>query len=139
MDRVRLFALAAGGAAAVLLLSAAQRPAALAPTSGGLWEINGVPTASGPVRMCLGDTVELAQFEHRGQNCRRTLISDTPSTTVIHYTCAGGGFGETRMTLVTPRSLRVETQGISGNFPFHYVLQARRIGDCRGAATASAH
>lgn len=123
----------------MLLLGAAQRPAALATTSPGLWEISGLPSANGPVRVCLGDTVELAQFEHRGQNCARQVISDSPSESLINYTCAGGGFGETRMNVVTPRSLRVETQGISGNFPFHYVLQARRIGDCRGAATASTH
>ena len=42
----------------------------------------------------------------------------------------GGGFGRTKMTVLTPRSMRVETQGISNNAPFNYVLQVRRLGDC---------
>ena len=29
-----------------------------------------------------------------------------------------------------PRSMRIETQGISGNLPFNYQLHARRVGDC---------
>jgi len=128
----------AAGAAAVLALGAA-RPAALAPTSGGLWEISGVPGARAPARVCVADTVSLAQFEHRGQSCTRLVISDTPSTTVIHYTCAGGGFGRSKLTLVTPRSLRIETQGISGNFPFNYVFQARRIGECGPRQSAANH
>jgi len=32
--------------------------------------------------------------------------------------------------LITPRSIRIETQGISDNLPFNYVIQARRVGDC---------
>jgi len=60
------------------------------------------------------------------------VISDKPSETVVHYTCPGGGFGQTKMTVLTPRSMRVETQGISDNAPFNYVLQVRRVGDCPG-------
>ena len=44
---------------------------------------------------------------------RAKIVSDKASETVIHYTCADGGFGRLEMTLLTPRSLRVETQGIS--------------------------
>jgi hypothetical protein len=42
------------------------------------------------------------------------------------------------MTVITPRSIRIETQGISGDLPFNYVLQARRIGECTASA-AKAH
>jgi hypothetical protein len=118
----------------MVILAAAQRPnqrpAALAETSGGLWEISGAPGARVPPRLCIADTAVLAQFEHRAQMCTRLVISDTPPTALIHYTCAGGGFGRSKMTLITPRSIRIETQGISENLPFNYVLQARRVGDC---------
>lgn len=115
----------------VLALGAAVRPTALAPTSGGVWELAGVPGAR-PARQCVADTTALAQFEHRAKNCTRVVISDSGPTAVIHYTCAGGGFGQSKMTVITPRSLRIETQGISGNLPFNYTLQARRVGDCDG-------
>jgi hypothetical protein len=82
--------------------------------------------------VCLADPIALAQYEHRAASCTRVVISDKPSETVVHYTCPGGGFGQTKMTVLTPRSMRVETQGISDNAPFNYVLQVRRVGDCPG-------
>jgi hypothetical protein len=72
----------------------------------------------------------LAQYEHRQARCTRVVISDKGTETVIHYTCADGGFGQSKVTLLTPRSLRIDTQGISGNLPFHYQLHARRVGEC---------
>ena len=120
--------IAAFAAAALLpLLAAADRPEMLRRTSGGLWEISG---NGGDRRLCVANPVVLAQYEHRGKPCTRVVIRDTDALTEIHYTCPGGGFGRSTMTLVTPRSLRIETQGISNQAPFHYVLQARRVGDC---------
>lgn len=129
----------AASAAAIVTLGAAQRPAALAVTSSGLWEVTGVPGARGPERLCVADTAALAQYEHRGKSCTRVVISDTPTATVIHYTCPANGFGQSKLTVLTPRSLRIETQGISDNLPFQYVLQARRIGECGPSQSASRH
>ena len=120
----------AGGAALLLAVTAAARPATLDKTSPGLWEITGFPSPEKSDRQCVADTAMLAALEHRGQSCKQVVISDTPSSTVIEYTCSGGGFGRTKLTLLTPRSLRIETQGISSQYPFNYVIQARRIGDC---------
>ena len=122
-----------GGAAGLLLLTltaAAARPAVLTQTRPGIWEISGIPGASAPRRLCIGDLGLLAQFEHRTASCTRVVIRDQPTVSEVHYTCSGGGFGQTTIGLLTPRSLRIETQGISKNAPFHYVLQARRMGDC---------
>ena len=76
------------------------------------------------------DLAILAQYEHRKAQCTRRVIRETPTFAEIQYSCPGGGFGRTTVGLLTPRSLRVETQGISQNAPFHYVLQARRVGGC---------
>jgi len=134
MRAIKSLLMITAGAGAMVILAAAQRPnqrpAALAETSGGLWEISGALGGKGLQRLCVADTAVLAQFEHRAQMCTRLVISDTPPTAVIHYTCAGGGFGRSKLTLITPRSIRIETQGISDNLPFNYVIQARRIGDC---------
>ena len=129
MGHARLLAgLGVGGAA--LLLLAAARPSALAQTSPGLWEISGLPNAGTSVRQCVANTALLARVEHQGQSCTQVVISDTETKAVIEYTCANGGFGRSKLTLLTPRSLRIETQGISANYPFNYVVQARRIGEC---------
>ena len=131
---MKRFVLGFGGvavaSATVLALSAAQRPAALSVTSPGLWEIDGLPGARVRPRRCIADTVNLARIEHQGEACTHVVVSDERSRAVIHYTCASGGFGQTEIDVLTPRSLRIETQGISRKAPFHYIVQARRLGAC---------
>ena len=111
-------------------MAAATVPRALAPAMGGMWEVSQSATGHNPTRICVASPDLLANFEHRQQRCTRNVVSDTGTETLISYNCAGGGFGQSKMTLITPRTLRIDTQGISDNLPFHYQLHARRIGDC---------
>ena len=128
------------GAAVTLALTAAQRPGPLAQANPGLWEISGAEGAKSPIRQCVGDIAALAQFEHRGRNCSSRVISSDASSTVIEYRCGAAGFGHSKIDVITPRNLRIETQGISDNLPFGYVLQARRVGDCPAkTSSAAAH
>ena len=110
------------------LLVAAASPSALAGAEGGLWEVSRSGTA--PLRLCIPNQSRLAQLEHRQAPCTANVVRDSGATATIHYTCRGGDFGHSNLTLVTPRSLRVETQGISENAPFKYTFQARRVGNC---------
>ncbi|HEX5237528.1 MAG TPA: hypothetical protein VFW39_03580 [Sphingomicrobium sp.] len=130
--------LIAGGAGA-LSIAAAQAPRALAPISGGLWEISGAPGLTAPVRQCIADVSLLAQFEHRGRNCAREIVSDAADSALIQYSCGHAGFGRSQIDVVTPRSLRISTQGVSGDLPFNYVLLARRVGDCPKSASVTRH
>jgi hypothetical protein len=130
MKRAGALLLTIGGSIALLALTAAQRPAVFVQASPGLWEIGGMPGAKMPLRQCFSDVSLLAQFEHRNRNCTRRVTSDGASSAVIDYSCGGAGFGHSEIALITPRSLRIGTQGISNNLPFNYTLQARRIGDC---------
>ena len=138
MDRLRLAGLTVTGIAAALILMGAQRPALFGQTAPGLWEISGLPGAK-PARECVMDTAALARYEHRSRPCTMKLTSDGPTSTVVDYSCGGAGFGHTKIDLITPRSLRIETQGVSDNLPFSYVLQARRVGDCPAIKTAARH
>jgi hypothetical protein len=114
-------------------LIAASSPRALAPAMGGLWEVSRSATGHNPTRVCVPTAELLAQFEHRQGRCTRVVIKDSGSEALIHYTCAAGGFGQSKVTLVTPRSLKIDTQGIADNLPFHYQLYARRVGNCAAA------
>lgn len=134
-----LKSLAFASAIAALAPAPAPQRAVLSQASGGLWEISGAPGAKAPVRQCIADLAVLAQFEHRGRNCKRTIVHDDGSSASIHYSCGGADFGDSQIDVLTPRSLRISTQGISGSLPFNYVLQARRIGDCEKAASSSSH
>ncbi len=117
-------------------LTAASAPRALAPAAGGLWEVSQSATGHNPTRVCVPAAEVLAQFEHRQGRCTRTVIRDNGSDAEIHYSCAGGGFGQSKVKLITPRSLTIDTQGISGGLPFHYKLYARRVGDCKASVSA---
>jgi hypothetical protein len=125
---IRATTRAFGAAFLLLAFTAAVRPTLFMQTTGGLWEVS--RTDGGRRNVCIPDPVVLAQYEHLRAKCSREVIRDQQNKAEVHYTCAGGAFGQSSVQLITPRSLRIETQGISDNAPFHYVLQARRIGDC---------
>ena len=133
MTRNLAFALAAG-AAAFALIGATQLPSGLAQAQPGLWEISGLPGTAAPVRQCVVDLAQLARFEHPARNCSLRIVRDTGITGEVDYTCGPAGFGHSQVTLLTPRALRIATQGISDGLPFNYVLQARRVGDCMASA-----
>jgi hypothetical protein len=118
----------AGAALALIALTAAVRPAVFSQSAGGLWEIS--RSDGGRRSICIPDPLVLSQYEHLRSRCSRDVIRDQRGLADISYSCAGAGFGQTRVEQITPRSLRIETQGISGDAPFHYVFQARRVGDC---------
>jgi hypothetical protein len=133
------FGLAVAAVAAALALTGARQPSALSQTQSGLWEISGVPGSRMPIRQCVADVASLAQFEHRGKACSPKIIKDGMSSTLIEYSCGAAGFGRSQVDVITPRSLRIDTQGISNQLPFGYVLQARRVGDCPIRTTFSRH
>jgi hypothetical protein len=115
------------GALILAGLLAATGPSAFTEVSGGLWEVTG---HGEPVRVCVADPLVLAEYEHRHASCTRTVIRSDGQSAVVSYSCSGGGFGQSDVSIVTPRSLRIDTQGILGGAPYNYLLEARRIGDC---------
>jgi hypothetical protein len=117
------------GAAALFGPAAEPGPTADVQASPGLWEMRRVPDGK-PLRLCLADVAVLAQVEHRGQTCARKVLRSTGTSEVLRYTCTTGGFGQSKLTMVTPRAVDIETQGISDGLPFNYVVHARRVGDC---------
>lgn len=139
MERLKLAFLGIAGATLALTLAAAQRPTVFAQTAAGYWEVSGVPGAKAPIRQCLADVSMLARFEHRTHACTQKVTSGDQSSVVIDYSCGGSGFGHSKVDMITPRSLRIDTQGVSDKLPFNYVLQARRVGDCPSLAAAPRH
>lgn len=127
----RMPTLAMSISVAAIVAAAAPLPvASFSQVPGGLWEITGAPGAAGATRQCIALVAQLAQFEHRGRNCARRIVSERPGRSIVSYSCGPGDFGQSEIDVLTPRSLRISTQGISGQMPFNYVLQAHRVGDC---------
>ena len=129
MGRKMILFVAVAGAA----IAASAAPATLAGVSGGLWELEGIPGKKAPEKMCFADPLKIAAVEHGAAKCTVTVLGHTGSTTKVSYQCAGGGFGQASIKTITPRSLRVEVQGISDGAPYGYVIQARNTGPCPGA------
>lgn len=118
------------GAHAALDADHQGKPHLLRSIEGGLWEITQPGSRIAPRRMCLSDVSLLAQYEHRGQQCTRVTVSESGNKALMRYTCAGDGFGTSEFQVVTPRSLRLQTQGIKDGLPFSHTLHARRVGRC---------
>ena len=139
MNRNRLAIGLIAGSCGLLALAAAEPPSPFSQTQAGLWEISGAPGAKAPLRQCIANVTALAEFEHRGKTCSPKVISATASSIVVEYRCGAAGFGRSEVDVITPRSLRIDTQGISNQLPFSYVLQARRVGDCAPQTAAIRH
>ena len=123
-------------AVATALIAATQLPT-LSQTAPGIWEITGAPGLKAPLRQCIGDIAALARFEHRGKACSAKVLKNAGSSESIEYHCGSAGFGHSDIEVITPRSLRISTQGISDGLPFNYVLQARRVDDCPKTTNAA--
>jgi hypothetical protein len=138
MAVLKRFAFAAGAIAASAL-TAAQQPSVLAGVQPGLWEISGAPGSKAPIKQCVAKVAALGEFEHRGKACTMKVVRDGGSSAVVEYSCGKDGFGRSEFNILTPRSVRIDTQGISDQLPFGYVLQARRVGECPTPVTAAPH
>lgn len=125
-----IFVLAGIGAASAYGATADVRAplSALAMLQPGLWQLK---TEGEPSRnACVADPSALIQLRHRANACGRLVIANERSTATIHYSCPGAGWGRTTIKAETPRLARIDTQGIAGNEPFAFTVEARRLGPC---------
>ena len=113
---------------AAAVLGGASLPTALA--GGGEWSISTNATGMNGAKHCLADAAILTQWEHRRAHCTRVVLSGTQERADVQYTCTGGGFGNSKVQVLTPRSVRIQTQGIANGLPFGYTIHARKIGPC---------
>ena len=113
---------------AAAVLGGATLPSAL--SGGGQWNVATNATGTNGTNHCLPDAAILTQWEHRRAQCTRVVLSGTQYRADVQYTCTGGGFGNSKVQVLTPRSVRIQTQGISNGLPFGYTIHARRVGNC---------
>ena len=137
MTRWKQLLILAAPAAALVLAAAPPGRRRWPQVSGGMWEVSGIPKSKPPLRECIADSMMLAQIEHRAKKCSRTVISDGELQTVIEYKCGGGGFGRSKVTVITPRSLQHRDPGDLGRFPVR-LSSSRRIASATAAAARPA-
>jgi hypothetical protein len=124
-------------AAAPAAAPSAAPSIALSRLETGRYELKLVGSTDAPRLLCLADTAMLVQLQHPGVPCSRLMVADGPDSTTINYSCMSGGHGRTVVTITTPRSFDLQTQGISSGAPFDLDYQGRRVGACGTRATAS--
>lgn len=123
--------------AVMMVSTAASAPqarsklAALAVLEPGLWQLRDLDNGNAAQQsICVADASSLLQLRHPNAACSRTVISNGVKGATVHYTCPADGYGRTELRVETPRLAQIDTQGIAGNTPFSYRVEARRIGVC---------
>jgi hypothetical protein len=135
MERLRIMRPTAAGALFIILTAAAplqRSPATLIALKGveqGQWQLKDVDGAP-PQRLCITNPSSLLQLRHGGAQCSQFVIENSAHVSTIRYTCPGHGYGQTTITVETPRLVRVDTQGVLDGAPFAVELEGRRTGVC---------
>jgi hypothetical protein len=111
---------ASQGGAAARILSKLER---------GQWLVKPYDKAAAERSLCVRDAAALLQLEHAG-SCTRELVSGDSRGATIEYSCGSRGFGRTAITLQTPRSATIDTQGMLDGKPFGYRAVARKVHAC---------
>lgn len=133
----------AGLAALVMAGAVAAAPQASAPSAAlsrietGQYELTEVGSTAPGRLICVADAAMLIQMQHPGAACSRLVMSDSPDSTTVNYSCTAGGHGRTVVTITTPRSFDLSTQGMANGAPFDLDYQGRRVGACPSRSTAS--
>lgn len=127
---------AALAACAALLAAVPAATQQAAPANGalgrlepGLWELRG-EGGGALASICLGDPAQLAQPQHRGRACERSVLSQDARSVTMRYSCPAAGSGRTVIRVETPRLAQIESQGLDRGTPFALELEARRTGTC---------
>lgn len=132
---VPLFAIAAVMTTAAAGYAAAQQGGtipALGKIERGEWVLRASDGSTHSV--CVADPQALLQLRHRGATCSRFVVDNRSDGGRVTYSCPGLGNGDTRITVETPRLIRLETQGMSRGAPFQEEYEGRRTGVCRPGA-----
>lgn len=123
-------ALGLASGAAFAQPAAAPTLTAMRAVAPGSWSLR-VPGAAEAAReSCFADTAAFLRLRLRTDQCSRFVIEDSPRIATVHYTCPGIGHVRTTIHVDTPRSLRIESEGIADGMPFSDAYEARRIGNC---------
>lgn len=100
----------------------------------GRWTLTSSDNDFAAHAICVSEPRALIELQQPSTGCSRIVIANEARTATIHYTCPGSGHGETTLRVETPRLAQIETQGVTGNGPFEYRIEARRTGPCEAAA-----
>lgn len=123
-------ALVLASGAAVAQPAAAPTLTAMRAVAPGNWSLRASGSPEAARASCFADTAAFLRLRLRAAQCSRFVIDDTPRLSTVHYTCPGIGHVRTTIHVDTPRSLRIESEGIADGMPFADAYEARRIGNC---------
>lgn len=119
-----------GSLATMGLAQPASAPDILPGVEPGLWEFSRDATGHGARRGCLKEMILLATYAHAGDRCARTILSSTPRQLTLSLECGPGDFGRSQISVTTPRSLKLVSQGFHAGEPYDITVYARRVGEC---------
>lgn len=118
------------GAAVIALHAGRAAPGEpLAPITAGQWQLKEID-GPGSRSVCVADPGALLQIQQPGGGCSRFVLDSARTTMTVHYTCGGRGHGRSTLTVRSPRSIKLETQGVATGSPFAADYDGRFLGPC---------
>lgn len=121
------FALTSATIAVCTLLAAPST--ALTRVSPGVWQLQEVD-GPGRRRICATDTSRLLRLRESGTGCSRYVQDSDSRSMTASYTCRGGSWGRSVLTVHDAASIKLETQGIADGAPFAVNYDGKLIGSC---------
>ncbi len=100
----------------------------------GRWLFRMVGDVRPPRENCVVDPAVFLRMRLRAAECSRFVIDDSVDSLTVHYTCPGTGHVRTVLRADTPRSLRIDSEGMVNGMPFSDAMTVRRVGECRTPA-----
>lgn len=94
----------------------------------GQWQLR--EGGAAPRQLCMRDPAVLLQIRHGSAQCAHLTVENSATTATTTYSCPGHGHGRTKISVETPRLVRIDTQGVVDGMPFAVELEGRRTGAC---------
>lgn len=114
---------------AALAAAWAQPATPLNAVAQGEWRLSEI---DGPDRrsVCVADPGALLQLRQSHASCSRFILDSDRSSVTVRYSCGGTGHGRSVLTVRSPHSIKLETQGVSAGAPFAADYDGRLVGPC---------
>ena len=96
----------------------------------GRWELRPRNAIDQVQNLCIASGRRLIQLRHPNVTCESYVVDDGASDVTVQYTCHGRGYGRTHIRRESGRLVQIESQGIADGYPFDFVAEGRRLGDC---------
>ena len=107
----------------------AETTTALTRINPGFWQLQEI---DGPGRhqVCATDPGRLLRLREPSASCPQYVLDSDRRSMTASYTCSGGSWGRSVLTVRSASSIKLETQGVADGAPFAVDYNGKLVGSC---------